>query len=97
VLIEDEFFDADEYVCTDEHVNDLIDSIHHLVVSNTYVEQLQTQAHRLDFDALRPFFGWASAETIKQTFAVTTQYACGRVSETIKEHWKSWFLGCNVK
>jgi uncharacterized protein (DUF58 family) len=37
------------------------------------------------------------ADTIKRTFAVTTQFARGRVSDTLKQHWRSRFPACNVK
>jgi hypothetical protein len=50
-----------------------------------------------DFDLIRPLFGWAPADTIKCTFAVTTQYAQGRVSDTLKQQWRSRFPACNVK
>ena len=97
VVAEEEFFDAEEYISIDEHVDNVIDFIHPMVVANTYVASSETQAHPPDFDALRPFFGWAPADTIKRTFAVTTQYARGRVSDTLKKHWKSRFPACNVK
>ena len=50
-----------------------------------------------DFQSLRPMFGWFPAETIKRTFAATTQFARGRVSDTLKQHWRSRFPACNVK
>jgi hypothetical protein len=56
-----------------------------------------TNPHQQDFNLLRPFFGWAPADTIQKTFGVTTQYARGRVSDTIKQHWRSRFPACNVK
>jgi hypothetical protein len=37
-----------------------------------------------EFDLIRPLFGWTPADTIKRTFAVTTKYARGRVSDTLK-------------
>jgi hypothetical protein len=49
------------------------------------------------FDLLCPCFGWAPADTIKCTFNVTTQYARGRVSDMLKQHWRSRFPACNVK
>jgi hypothetical protein len=36
-------------------------------------------------------------DTIKRTFSVTTQFACGRVSDTLKQHWRSRCPACNVK
>jgi hypothetical protein len=50
-----------------------------------------------DFNLLRPLLGWAPSETIKRTFSVTTQFARGRVSDTLKQHWRSSFPACNVK
>jgi Reverse transcriptase (RNA-dependent DNA polymerase) len=50
-----------------------------------------------DFQSLRPLFGWFPSETIKRTFAATTQFARGRVSDTLKQHWRSRFPACNVK
>jgi hypothetical protein len=35
--------------------------------------------------------------TSSSTFAVTTQFARGRVSDTLKQHWRSSFPACNVK
>ena len=49
------------------------------------------------FEWLQPFFGWAPIDTIKRTFDVTTQYARGRVSDTLKQHWRYRFPACNVK
>jgi hypothetical protein len=45
---------------------------------------------------LHPRFGWTAANTIKRTFEVTTQYARGRVSDTINQHWRSRLPACNV-
>jgi hypothetical protein len=42
-------------------------------------------------------FGWFRADTIQRTFDVTTRYARGRVSDTLKQHWRSRFPACNVK
>jgi hypothetical protein len=40
----------------------------------------------------------APADTIKRTFVdVTTQYTQGRVSDTLKQHWRSRFPACNAK
>jgi len=97
VVTEEEFFDALECVPIDEQVDDLIDFIHPTIVANTYVAPIATLENRPDFELLRPFFGWAPADTIKRTFAVTTQHARGRVSDTLKQHWKSRFPACNVK
>jgi hypothetical protein len=49
------------------------------------------------FELLLPLFGWAPSDTIQHTFDVTTQFACVRVSDTLKQHWRSRFPECNVK
>jgi hypothetical protein len=46
---------------------------------------------------LCPLFGWAPAENLKKTFEVTIQFARGRVSDTLKQHWRSRFPACYVK
>jgi hypothetical protein len=50
-----------------------------------------------DFQLLRPLFGWFPTDTIRRTFDVTTKFARGRVSDTLKQHWRSRFPACNVK
>jgi hypothetical protein len=46
---------------------------------------------------LHPLFGWFAKDTIQCTFAVMTQFAHGRVSDTLKQHWCSCFPACNIK
>ena len=41
--------------------------------------------------------GWFPADTIQHSFDVTTRFACGRVSNTLKQHWRLRFPACNVK
>jgi hypothetical protein len=97
-LPEEEFFDAIEYIDFDDLVDDLFDTIHPERVNDIYEIQLTDVSKvKPNFELLRPLFGWAPADTIKRTFAVTTQYARGRVSDTLKQHWRSRFPACNVK
>ena len=42
-------------------------------------------------------FAWAPADTTRRTIETTTQYARGRVSDNIRQHWKSRFTACNVR
>ena len=93
-----EFFDAYENQDLVDVIDDIIDSYHHDHVTDVYgVHTLETKPTKTDFDLIRPYFGWAPAETIRRTFDVTTQYARGRVSDTLKHHWRSRFPACNVK
>jgi hypothetical protein len=75
-----------------------MDTIHPDLGSNIYGGH-STEVSKVapNFDLLRPLFGWAPEDTIKRTFAVTTQYARGRVLDTIKQQWRSCFPTCNVK
>jgi hypothetical protein len=95
---EEEFYDACEFLDYDDQAEDLLDTVHPETVSDIYgVHSSEISKATPNFDLLRPLFGWAPADTIKRTFDVTTQYACGRVSDTIKQHWRSRFPACNVK
>jgi hypothetical protein len=95
---EEEFFDTLEYNDFDDMVDDLIDSVNPKRVSDVYdINVTDVNQVKTNFELLRPLFGWAPAETIKRTFDVTTQYARGRVSDTLKQHWRSRFPACNVK
>jgi hypothetical protein len=79
-------------------VDDLLDTVHPEIFSDIYgVHSSEISKTAPNFDLLCPLFGWAPADTIKRTFGVTTQYARRRVSDNIKQHWRSRFPACNVK
>ena len=61
----------------------------------------ESHAHEInkwapDYQALMPMFGWLPADVIKQSFAVTTQYACLPMSTLLKKRYKSPFPALNV-
>jgi hypothetical protein len=95
VISEEEFFDANEFVDYDDLVDDLMDNLHPESVSASYEFNLTNIAKVKPSFAL--LFGWAPTETIQQASDVTTQYVCGRMSDTLKQHWSSRFPACNVK
>jgi hypothetical protein len=98
LLDEEEFFDSMECVDYDDLVDDFIDAHNPTVVDNIYnVTAAKVMSQPPNFELLRPLFGWAPTDTIKRTFNVTTQYARGSVSDTLKHHWRSRFPACNVK
>jgi hypothetical protein len=81
--------EKNEFINFDEQVDDLLDTIHPEVVSDIYgVHSTEVLKVDPDFDLLCCLFGWVPADSIKRTFAVMTRYACGRVSDTIKQHWQ---------
>jgi hypothetical protein len=90
-------FDTLECTYYEDLVDDIMDAVHPTIKSNIYVATLTNVEHKPDFELLRPLFGWAPTDTIKQTFAVTTQFARGHKSDTLKQHWRSGFPACNVK
>jgi hypothetical protein len=49
-----------------------------------------------DYEALRPYFGWLPLDTIKETFARTTQYARMPMSTYLKRQFKSPYPALNV-
>jgi hypothetical protein len=96
--VEEEFYDACEFLDFDDQVDDLLDDIHpELVVDIHDVHKTDVSKSTPNFYLLWPLFGWVPADTIKRTFSVTTQYACGRILDTLKQHWHSRFPACNVK
>jgi Reverse transcriptase (RNA-dependent DNA polymerase) len=97
VLGEMEYSDAYEYPDYHDMIDDIIDYHHPEVVKDVYdVNTVESKPSKRDYELLRPFFAWAPSETIRRTIGVTTQYARGRVSDTIRQHWKSRFPACNV-
>jgi hypothetical protein len=95
---EEEFYDACEVLDYDDQVDDLLDTVHTEIFSDIYgMHSSEISKTTPNFNLLRPLFGWVPADTIKRTFGVTTQYARGRVSDNIKQHWRYRFPACNVK
>jgi hypothetical protein len=96
--LEEEFYDACEFLDFDDQVDDLLDTVHPKAVNGIYgVHSSEVSKVTPNYELLRPLFGWAPADTIKRTFYVTTQCARGRVSDTLKQHWRLRFPACNVK
>jgi hypothetical protein len=95
---EDIFVDAVEYCDNDNMVETLMDILNPHVFSDIFdVNHTQVEHGKPSFELLRTLFGWSPSDTIKRTFDVTTQYARGRVSDTLKQHWRSRFPACNVQ
>jgi hypothetical protein len=51
----------------------------------------------LDYDKLRPLFGWMNTKIIKKTFKQTTQYARMPNGTILKKHYKCLFPALNVQ
>jgi hypothetical protein len=77
--------------------DDVIEDLLHPELLTFDVFAVQQTKVKPDFELLRPLFDWFPADTIQRTFDVTTRYARVRVSDTLKQHWRSSFPACNVK
>ncbi len=64
---------------------DILPTLH-----ESHTHEINNQAP--DYQALMPMFGWLPADVIKQTFAMTTQYAHLPMSTLLKKRYKSLFL-----
>ena len=90
----DEFGD---YVNRSLSILDILDEtptispIHNLLV-NKHVFQCTT----VDYEKLRPFFGWVNSDIVKQTIDQTTQWGVALDSFPMKRHLKSRSPALNV-
>jgi hypothetical protein len=95
---EPEVFDVHEYADYNDVIDDIVDALSPDRLQDIYqVHNIMTKPSNMDYNLLCPFVVWAPAETIKRTLCSTTQYARGRVSDTLRQHWKSRFPACNVR
>jgi hypothetical protein len=89
---EEEFCDECDFFDFEDQVDDLLDTVHLKIFSDIYgLQSSKITKTTPNFELLRPLFGWAPTDTIKRSFGVTTQYARGRVSDTLKQNWHSRF------
>jgi hypothetical protein len=64
---------------------------------NTSISTPTKTTKEPNYDELRPNFGWAPADIIKQTFHATTQYAKQIIRENgMRRHFKSRFPALNI-
>jgi hypothetical protein len=78
-----EYFVAGEFFDYDDSVDDLRDVWQTLKISGSDIADIASIAnHKSFFNLFHHLFGWA--ETTKRILSVTTQFACGRVSDTLK-------------
>ncbi len=65
-------------------------------LSTLYGYNLQANKHQqktvsVDYDKLRPYFGWVNAKTIENTFKHSTQWAVAPTRFPMRKHFKSRF------
>ncbi|EEC42961.1 predicted protein [Phaeodactylum tricornutum CCAP 1055/1] len=71
------------------HRDDVVDRV-------LYCQQHLVTKNVQDYEALRPCFGWVSAETVRKTIMATTQHAREVYNAPLRKHFKSRFPALNV-
>ena len=54
------------------------------------------QPTTIDYNKLKPYFGWVNADTIKKTFENSTQWAVTSSRFPMRPHFKSKFIAFNI-
>ena len=84
----------------DECGNIHIRPIHTLsILSDTPTTSIQKhdqQPAAIDYNKLKPYFGWVNAETIQKTFENSTQWAVTSTRFPMRKHFKSRFPAFNI-
>ena len=70
-------------------------------VQHTLISHLAQHKHAItpqpiDFEKLRPYFGWVNKHTIEKTFHKTTQWAVASTRYPMRKHFKSRFPAFNI-
>ena len=70
-------------------------------VQHTLISPLAQHKHAItpqpiDFERLRPYFGWVNKHTIEKTFHKTTQWAVASTRYPMRKHFKSRFPAFNI-
>ena len=60
------------------------------------VKKHDQQPTTIDYNKLKPYFGWVNAETIKKIFKNSTQWAVTFTRFSMKKHFKSRFPAFNI-
>ena len=75
--------------------------IHHTLIhppgnSNIAQHKHAIQTQPIDFEKLRPYFGWVNKHTVVKTFHKTTQWAVASTRCPMRKHFKSRFPAFNI-
>ena len=62
----------------------------------TSIQKHNQQPTTIDYNKLKPYFGWVNAETIKKTFENSTQWAVTSTRFPMRNHFKSRFPAFNI-
>ena len=75
--------------------------VHHTLThspgnSNIAQHKHAIKTQPIDFEKLRPYFGWVNKHTIEKTFNKTTQWAVASTRYPMRKHFKSRFSAFNI-
>ena len=65
-------------------------------IPTIFVKKHDHQPTSIDYNKLKPYFGWVNAETIKKTFENSTQWAVTSTRFPMRKHFKSRFPAFNI-
>ena len=70
-------------------------------VQHTHISHIAQYKHAItpqpiDFERLRPYFGWVNKHTIEKTYHKTTQWAVASTRYPMRKHFKSRFPAFNI-
>ena len=61
-----------------------------------FVKKHDQQPSTIDYNKLKPFFGWVNAETIEKTFQNSTQWVVSATRFPMRKYFKSRFPAFNI-
>ena len=75
--------------------------VHHTLTHSPGISKFSQHKHAvktqpIDFEILRPYFGWVNQHTIEKTFNKTTQWAVASTRYPMRKHFKSRFPAFNI-
>ena len=75
--------------------------VHHTLTHSPGISNIAQHKHAIktqpiDFEKLRPYFGWVNKHTIEETFNKTTQWAVASTRYPMRKHFKSTFPAFNI-
>ena len=75
--------------------------VHHTLthspgISNIAQHQHAIKTQPIDFEKLRPYFGWVNKHTIEKAFNKTTQWSVASTRYPMRKHFKSRFPAFNI-
>ena len=65
-------------------------------IPTIFVKKHDQQPTTIDYNKLKPFFGWVNAETIKKAFENSTQWAVTSTRFPMRKHFKSRVPAFNI-